>query len=167
MAPNLLRSCFCLMSAGAFIAGCTIVLIPVAQITIGSYQVYSLYPPNYDKNTTDPNKTNNSIHTPAVPDNKLSLTPQNQNQSLPDANHTSNNQTLRKAILALAASNISTKINGEHLNAPQAALYCDRTLYLFAFWTTTLLCVLAGNTVVIILCLYGFMYVGNRIQLTT
>lgn len=132
-------------------------------LSSGSYQIYSVYPPKYNKNATDPN----SLFT--APDNKLSLTLTNQNQSLPHINQTlnaSNNQTLLKLIESLALSN---KANREHLHPPQAPqvtaalLHCDRTVYLFAFWTTTLY-VFAGNSLVMIICFYGLMMITNKIS---
>lgn len=134
------------------------------SLSLGSYQIYSVYPPNYNKNITDPNRVNNSFYTP---DNKLGLTLENQNHSLPNLNQTqviSNNQTLRMLIQTLALSNTHSKTNREHLNAPQGHVmavvpYCDRTLYLLAFWTTTLVYALAGNALVITICVCCFMKV--------
>lgn len=130
----------------------------------GSYQIYSIYPPNYAKITIDPNHFNHSA--PSAPDDKPGLTLENQNKSLPHLNQTwviNNNQTLRNLIQTLALSNVSSETNGEHLNTPHvrrvmaAAPYCNKTVYLFGFWTTTLVYVLAGNLLVIIVCIYGSM----------
>ncbi|KAM7411005.1 hypothetical protein PAMA_021131 [Pampus argenteus] len=109
----------------------------------GSYQIYSVHPPNYNKNIY-----------PAPPDNKLNLTLQDQNQ-----NHTlisRNDQTLMKLIQSLAVSN---KTSRAHLNPPRARqlLYCNRTVYLFAFWTTTLVYVVVGKSLFMTICFYGFM----------
>lgn len=130
----------------------------------GSYVIYSIYPPNYNKNATDPDSNF------SAPDNKLSLTLKNQNQILPNLNQTwiaNNNQTSRKLIQSLALSN---KANVEHLNPPQARqvmpamLHCDQTVYLFAFWTTTVVYVFAGNALVTLICLYGFMKMTNMLS---
>ncbi|XP_018557100.1 uncharacterized protein LOC108900500 [Lates calcarifer] len=142
----------------------SLVLFVFIWFIYGSYQIYSVYPPNYNKNITDPNRVNNSFYTP---DNKLGLTLENQNHSLPNLNQTqviSNNQTLRMLIQTLALSNTHSKTNREHLNAPQGHVmavvpYCDRTLYLLAFWTTTLVYALAGNALVITICVCCFMKV--------
>lgn len=126
-----------------------------------------MYPPHYAKITIDPN----SNYTPTAPDNKTGLT--SENQTLPNLNQTimiNNNQTLRKLFQTLALRNISSETNREHLNAPRAGRvvaampYCDRTVYLFAFWTTTLVYVFAGNALVVIVCLYGFMTVANKLD---
>nr|XP_020443345.1 uncharacterized protein LOC109952551 [Monopterus albus] len=151
-------------------------LLGLIWLLFGSYQVYSIYPPNYNKNITDLNRVNNSIDTPTASDNRVGLTLKNQNQSLPNLNHTwiiNNNQTLRTLLQTLAVSNISNQTNGERPNAPPApritaaAPYCDKTVYLFAFWTTTLVYVFAGQTLVLILCLYGSSNILNKISLTT
>ncbi|XP_040007973.1 uncharacterized protein LOC120803524 isoform X2 [Xiphias gladius] len=151
----------------------SLVLFIFVWFLYGSYQIYSVYPPNYDKNITDPKRVNNSVDTPTAPDSKLGLTLEKQNQSLPNLNQTrliNNNQTLRKLIQTLALGNISSKTNREHLNAPQARRvmaavpYCDRTVYLFAFWTTTLAYVFAGKTLITIIFLYGFMKIAAKFE---
>lgn len=109
----------------------------------GSYQIYSIYPPNYEKNTTF-----SSAHT----------TPAQENQSLPNLNHTWMIRNNRK-IHTLALNNTDKS----HLNIPHASLvmaagpYCHRGVYMLAFWTTTLVYVFAGNALVMIICLYGAM----------
>lgn len=140
----------------------------------GSYQIYSVYPPNYIKITSDPHSFNNSITKP-------SFVLENQNQSLPNLNQTgmiststtttnNNNQTLLNLIRTLAHSNISSETHTEDPNTPQAlrtmvaaAPYCDRTVYLFAFWTTTLVYAFGGNALVILVCLSGFMTISNKL----
>nr|XP_046254032.1 uncharacterized protein LOC124063914 [Scatophagus argus] len=133
----------------------------------GSYEIYSIYPPNYDKSSF-----NNSIYIPTAPDNKTNLILENQNKSLPSLNQTwtiNNNQTLRNLTQTLASSNISSQTNREHLNAPQmsrvmaVAPYCNRSLYLFAFWTTTLVYVFAGHALVIIICISGCMKITDKL----
>ncbi|KAM7405468.1 hypothetical protein PAMP_012727 [Pampus punctatissimus] len=123
----------------------------------GSYQIYSVHPPNYNKNTT------NLTGISTAPDNKLNLTLKNQDQNLPNLNHTlisRNDQILMKLIQSLTVSN---KTSRDHLNPPQARqliaapLYCDRTVYLFAFWTTTLVYVGIGKSLFMTICFYGFM----------
>uniref|UniRef100_A0A3P8UY76 Uncharacterized protein n=1 Tax=Cynoglossus semilaevis TaxID=244447 RepID=A0A3P8UY76_CYNSE len=41
--------------------------------------------------------------------------------------------------------------------------YCDKTLYLLAFWATTMIYVFAGNALLIMACLYGCMGIMNMI----
>ncbi|CAB1433506.1 unnamed protein product [Pleuronectes platessa] len=36
----------------------------------GSFQIYSVFPPNYEKNIPDPNRVNNTVYAPPTPDNK-------------------------------------------------------------------------------------------------
>ncbi|XP_010745154.2 uncharacterized protein LOC104931765 [Larimichthys crocea] len=143
----------------------------------GSYYIYSVYPPNYIKITLDPHSFNNSITKPSF----IFI---DQNQSLPNLNQTgmmstdtttptttnNNNQTLLDLIQTLAHSNISSETNREDPNTPQAlhtapaaAPYCDRTVYLFAFWTTTLVYAFGGNALVILVCIYGFMTIANKL----
>lgn len=142
----------------------------------GSYYIYSVYPPNYIKITLDPHSFNNSI-------TKHSFIFRDQNQSLPNLNQTgmmstdtttpttnNNNQTLLDLIQTLAHSNISSETNREDPDTPQAlhtapaaAPYCDRTVYLFAFWTTTLVYAFGGNALVILVCIYGFMTIANKL----
>lgn len=74
-----------------------------------------------------------------------------------------NNQTLMKIIQTLAQSNRRSESTGEHLNAPRVVNvvpYCDRTMYLFAFWITTLSYAFIGISLVIIVCLYVCMKVS-------
>ncbi|XP_035014838.2 uncharacterized protein LOC118110833 [Hippoglossus stenolepis] len=137
----------------------------------GSFQIYSVFPPNYEKNIPDPNRVNNSVYAPPTPDNKVDLPLEN--QSLSNLNHTRivyNNQTVRKLIQTLFLDNISNKTNRQHLNASQAqpvmasVAYCDKTVYMFAFWTTTLVYVLVGNALVISFCLCGFMKITDLLS---
>lgn len=117
----------------------------------GSYLVYSVYPPNYNKNLNDTNRGNNIIYSPAGLDNRPG---QNQNIWM-----ISNNQSLLKMIKTLVLSNISSQTSGERLDAPHAVAtlpYCDRTVYLFAFWTTTLAHVGIGVSLFVFLGLYVF-----------
>ncbi|XP_019963824.2 uncharacterized protein [Paralichthys olivaceus] len=134
----------------------------------GSVQIYSVYPPNYEKNITNPGKINNSVYDSPAPDNKLDLPLEN--QSLANLNHTGiihNNLTVRKLIQTLSLGNISNKTNREHLAASQAQhvisseAYCDKTVYLFAFWTTTLVYILVGHALVISFCICGFMKITD------
>ncbi|KAF3689545.1 hypothetical protein EXN66_Car005217 [Channa argus] len=146
-----------------------LVLFAIIWFLYGSYQVYSIYQPNYDKNLTDTNSINNSMYSTTLPpDNRLSLTLENQNQRLSNLNRTSdfnNNQTLIEVIQALALSNINSKTKGKHLMAPQVPAtvpYCDRTVYLLAFWTTTLVYVVAGNILLTIICLVVCMKISVK-----
>ncbi|KAK2850815.1 hypothetical protein Q5P01_007091 [Channa striata] len=140
---------------------CSLVLFHIAWLIYGSYHVYSIYPPNYDKNLNDTNRLNIDIHsTSPPPDHRLGLSPENQNhtQSLQDPNSTSlihSNQTLMEIIQTLALSNVSSETSGEALNAPRVAAavaYCHKTVYLFAFWTTTMVYVFTINALASINC---------------
>ncbi|XP_076597686.1 uncharacterized protein LOC143327300 [Chaetodon auriga] len=150
----------------------SLVLFVFIWFLFGSYHIYSVYPPNYAKITIDPNNFNNSIYSPSAPDNKPDLSLGNHNQSLPNLNQTwviNSNWTLRNLIQALALSSISSKTDREHLNTSQTHAvmatvpYCDRAVYLFAFWTTTLVYVFAGHALVITVCIHGFMKIGDKI----
>ncbi|XP_045911808.1 uncharacterized protein LOC123974874 [Micropterus dolomieu] len=140
----------------------SLVLFFLIWFLYGSYQVYSVYPPSYVKDTIDPNSFNSSLYTPTAPDNKPGLTTENQNQSIlhQTGGSISVNQTLRKLVETLAFSNISSQIHRERLN--NAVPYCDRTVYLFAFWTTTLLYVFTANALGMIICLYGVMKITDK-----
>ncbi|XP_041859046.1 uncharacterized protein LOC121651163 [Melanotaenia boesemani] len=122
-------------------------------LLFGSYQVYSIYPPNYDRNTSS-----NSSSLPA-PDSKFSLTSGNQN--LLNLNQTwsiSHNQTSGNLTQTSGPSSSNRKTNRKHSDQePAAAPHCSRTVYLFAFWTTTLVYVAAGLILVTILCVWGLM----------
>ncbi|XP_026222622.1 uncharacterized protein LOC113166720 isoform X2 [Anabas testudineus] len=146
----------------------SLILFVFIWIIYGSYHIYSIHPPNYNKNLSDTNRVNNSIYSPPAPDTTSVLTlddqnqNQNQNQSLLNFNHTrmiSNNQTLMKMIQTLAQSKSNWQIsesNGEHLNTSRftdVVPYCDRTVYLFAFWITTLVYGFIGTCLVIGICL--------------
>uniref|UniRef100_UPI003AAFE2E5 uncharacterized protein n=1 Tax=Centroberyx gerrardi TaxID=166262 RepID=UPI003AAFE2E5 len=142
-----------------------------AWFLFGSYHVYSIYPPNYDKNTTDPeynvtqsNYTRDFLES----DNQFSFTlenrNQNLNQTLPNLSHrnqtwiTGDNQTLTNLIQALALSNANNETMGERRDRPKPSCdaatlpYCDRTLYLFAFWCITLEYVFAGIALLMRCC---------------
>ncbi|XP_030588511.1 uncharacterized protein LOC115782475 [Archocentrus centrarchus] len=140
----------------------------------GSYQIYSIYPPNYDKNITGSVSSADLIYTPTAPHSKHLLT--TDNQSLPNLNHTwiiSSNQTFRKLIHSSFLSSFNRKMEGEQPQAAQIRpfvaekAYCHRNMYLFAFWTTTLTYALAANTLLIVLCLLAFTkfveYITTRI----
>ncbi|KAI3351998.1 hypothetical protein L3Q82_020829 [Scortum barcoo] len=149
----------------------SLVLLFLIWFLYGNYQVYSIYPPNYIQNSIDPNIFNNSVSAHTAPDNKLGLTVEEQNQSLSNLNQTwmtDNKQTLKKLMQTLALSNISREqIKGTHPNTTERGVmsevpYCDRTVYLFAFWTTTLVYVFAGNALLMIICLYAVMTMTDK-----
>ncbi|XP_040927464.1 uncharacterized protein LOC114858698 [Betta splendens] len=128
-------------------------LLLVIAVLYGSYHIYAVYPPNYNKALTHTNGPNSSI--PRVPAaDKVLPTAQNENHTLPLLNHTwtmHKNHTLTDMIQKLVRS----RSEGEHLNA--TAPYCNRTVYLFAFWTTTLAYVLTGLSLVILFFFYFCM----------
>ncbi|KAK5609904.1 hypothetical protein CRENBAI_013549 [Crenichthys baileyi] len=159
MAGTFQGNCLCgVLGAGMFMAGCAFLLIaafPVGQIALGSYHIYSIYPPNYNKNTTGSNSSTRKIYAITSPDSLTS-----ENQSLQSFNHS---QIFWGMIQTGALKNMSRRTNRDLKNTQQphevvAVLpYCNRTVYLFAFWTTTLVHVLVGNALLLIICLYGFM----------
>ncbi|XP_014891377.1 uncharacterized protein LOC106949556 [Poecilia latipinna] len=123
----------------------------IVWLVFGSYYVYSIYPPNYEKTTTASNSSTRRI---SIPDLLTS-----ENQSLHSRNHSLN---LWETIQILNITNRGT--NGNLTSAQQqphqvtsVSPYCNRTMYLFAFWTTTLVLVVVGNALLLIVCLYGFM----------
>ncbi|XP_071399167.1 uncharacterized protein [Centroberyx affinis] len=128
----------------------------------GSYHVYSIYPPNYDKTTTDPERNvtqGNYARDFSERDNRSNFTLENRNQNqnlnrtLPNLSHRNrtrikdDNQTLTDLIQALALSNANRETMGERRDRA----YCDRTLYLFAFWCITPVYAFAGF-VLLMLC---------------
>ncbi|MEQ2213011.1 hypothetical protein XENOCAPTIV_008228 [Xenoophorus captivus] len=136
---------------------CIIILLFLffACLLFGSYHIYSIYPPNYNKNTTGSNSSTRKIYAVTSPNSLTS-----ENQSLQSSNHS---QIFWGMIQTGALKNMSRRTNRDLKNSQQlhevvAVLpYCNRTMYLFAFWTTTLVHVLVGNTLLLIICLYGFM----------
>ncbi|KAF6739808.1 hypothetical protein FQA47_016136 [Oryzias melastigma] len=90
--------------------GAIFILLLLLWILFGSYQVYSIYPPDYQRNETDP-----------------SGPPQD----------------------GVPAENGSSFREGGR--------FCNRSLYLLAFWTTTIVHVLAGSTLLGTLCLCASM----------
>ncbi|XP_071768665.1 uncharacterized protein LOC139922118 [Centroberyx gerrardi] len=142
----------------------------------GSYHVYSIYPPNYDKTTTDPEHNvtqSNYTRDFSERDNRSNFTLENQNQernqTLSNLSHRNrtwikdDNQTLTNLIQALALSNANNETMGERRDRPKASRgpaalpYCDRTLYLFAFWCITLVYGFAGVGLLMLCCLFSCM----------
>ncbi|XP_023194467.1 uncharacterized protein LOC111609558 [Xiphophorus maculatus] len=139
-------------SHSAWVVSFTILLfLSSVWLLVGSYHVYSIYPPDYEKNTTDSDSSTRRI---GVPDPLTS-----ENQSLHSRNRS---QNLWETIQILNSTNRGTNRNptGAQQQPQQVASvspYCNRTVYLFAFWTTTLVLVIVGNALLLIICLYGFM----------
>lgn len=86
------------------------------------------------------------------------------NQSLPLSNQTwAMDHNLTSANLTepvpLGNSSSEMKVLQAQQGAPAVAEapYCNRTLYLFAFWTTTLVYGLAGLGLAMSACIYGCM----------
>lgn len=107
----------------------------------GSYHIYVIYQPSFTKPTINPKGLNNSAYSspdPNVEASNQTLSLFNQTQDT-DSNLTSANLTD-----TVVLGNQSSEMKEEALTALQVAgvtdpaPYCDRTLYLFAFWTTTL-----------------------------
>ncbi|XP_074537479.1 uncharacterized protein LOC141799208 [Halichoeres trimaculatus] len=90
----------------------------------------SRFPPPIPSNQPDPSSDQNQTQSPSF--NQTTTT-------------TNTNQTLMSLIQTLALSNSSHQANREHLNTPRTGAVrsvtvdCDKNLYLFAFWTTTLI----------------------------
>lgn len=109
----------CSSSSGSSSVGpgtCTLRVVctsVMCRLSAGSYQVYSIYPPNYQKNETN-----------------LS-------------------STLQKSFTA------ETLLNSTAFR--EGGRFCNRSLYLLAFWSTTLLYVLAGSTLLGMLCMCACM----------
>ncbi|XP_029995743.1 uncharacterized protein LOC115423136 [Sphaeramia orbicularis] len=153
----------------------SLLLVYIIWFLYGSYQIYSIYPPNYDRNTaTMPgnklsNTTENPTQGPVILNQTRSLPILNQTQNLPNVNQTWIITTKVPARKLLQLWRMSTRVNKENLNPPhthQVLLlepYCDRTVYLFSFWTTTLVYVFGGNALVILICICGFMKIGNML----
>lgn len=97
----------CTWGARGVQGSCTVV---TCRLSAGSYQVYSIYPPDYQRNETDP-----------------SGPPQD----------------------GVPAENATPFREGGR--------FCNRSLYLLAFWTTTIVHVLAGSTLLGTLCLCASM----------
>lgn len=112
----------------------------------GSYHIYVIYQPSYTKPTIDPNGLNNSANSSPQPDFE------SPNESLSLSNQTwETNSNLTSA-----------NLTDEGLRAPQvgrvaaaAPTYCNKIVYLFAFWTTTLVYAFAGLGLVMSGCVYG------------
>ncbi|KAF7210528.1 uncharacterized protein [Nothobranchius furzeri] len=120
----------------------TLLLLFFIWFLVGSYQIYSIYPPNYDKNNiTDSNSSISGIHSSS--DTKLNLA--SKSPRLLRLNQTQTS--------GWTSALSSTSPSGE-LSDLQ---HCNRTLYLFAFWTNTLFCVMAGAAALVMSCLYCFM----------
>ncbi|KAM9341971.1 uncharacterized protein KZ484_014655 isoform 1-T2 [Pholidichthys leucotaenia] len=133
----------------------TLCVLFFAGLIYGNYQVYSIYQPNYDKNIAISNTSTHDINAPTTPEAKLnlnldkgSLLPINQTGMI------SNNQTLWKLIQTLAHSSSGDR-NTERTTA---VLYCNWVVYMFAFYTTTLVYILIGNILLSIFCSSSTVY---------
>ncbi|XP_038164907.1 uncharacterized protein LOC119799177 [Cyprinodon tularosa] len=131
-----------------------LLLASFSWLLFGSYHIYSIYPPNYKKNITG--STRRTATLPA-PD---SLTA-SQNHSLQNLTHT---PILLGLNLTGSLNTTDGRIDRNQANNQQplpqlvaVSPYCSRTVYMFAFWTTTLVHVFLGNALLIIICLFGFM----------
>lgn len=159
-----LRMAFCCKILFVILA-----LFLVCWFFFGSYAIYSVHPVNYNQNIT-------SITHPQ----KMNLTftglHHEVNPPIENHNHTISNQTtdINNPILNNQSSNQTRPPDGNHKhlihmdpylplpNGTQSQmvrviLYCNRTLYLFAFWTTTLVYGLLGVSLFTLCCLCGSM----------
>lgn len=112
----------------------------------GSYHIYVIYQPSYTKPTVDPNGLNNSADSSPQPD----FASQNESLSLSDQTWEINSN--------LTSANLTDEgLKAPHVGrvAAAAAPYCNRIVYLFAFWTTTLVYAFAGLALVMSGCTYG------------
>lgn len=77
----------------------------------------------------------------------------------------SGNQTWKNLIPTPTTSSDVDKEQQEPAadQAEATKAYCDKTLYLLAFWATTMIYVFAGNALLIMACLYGCMGIMNMI----
>ncbi|XP_017296466.1 uncharacterized protein LOC108250887 [Kryptolebias marmoratus] len=118
----------------------TLLLFFFTWFFLSSYQIYSIFPPDYDRNTTASTSSPDSIL------NTLDNQNQNQNPS----------RALGEMIQSLVLLN---RTSTEEPSKPQRHVesYCNRTIYMFAFWTYTLFYVLAGGAVLMIICLCFLM----------
>ncbi|XP_008316808.1 uncharacterized protein LOC103384894 [Cynoglossus semilaevis] len=156
----------------------TLILLTFIWFLVGSYYIYSIYPPSYEKNITDPDKSisgaytaPNSSWTQALHKHNHNLQTQDHdhlNRTFPNHNQTetmSGNQTWKNLIPTPTTSSDVDKEQQEPAadQAEATKAYCDKTLYLLAFWATTMIYVFAGNALLIMACLYGCMGIMNMI----
>lgn len=136
----------------------------------GSYQIYVIYQPSYTKITIDPKDLNNTAYNPTSDNTNLYL--ENQNKTLPRINQTwviDSNQTFLN-LTETSLSSVSSETNEEYPIVAQmgrvmaAAPYCHKTLYLFAFWTTTIVYILAAIGLVMTVCMFGCLKLATVIS---
>lgn len=178
MAPSFQGNCLStLVGAGVCVAGCTIILVtafPVVQIVLGvlymdSCPVAPLLPVHVLVSGVGALLLLGALALPSV---------------LCQDRHTSSVWTLWVTSLGLLylawflygsylvysmyppQYTDSSTVTGNSTSAPPlhtalSSLSCHRSLYLFTFWTHTLVYVFAGNALVILLCLCGFMKISD------
>ncbi|XP_075898293.1 uncharacterized protein LOC142898898 [Nelusetta ayraudi] len=139
-------------------------LFALVWFIYGSYHIYVIYQPSYTKPTIDPNGLNKSAYSSPDPDFESpneALSHFNQTWEI-NSNLTSPNLT-DTGLLGF----LSSEVKDEGLKAPQvgsvavAAPYCNKIVYLFAFWTTTLVYAFAGLGLAVSACLYGCLALGT------
>lgn len=113
----------------------------------GSYHIYVIYQPSFTEPAIDPHGLNISTYGSTEP--KL----ESLNHSLSLSNLTAANLTD-----SVPLGNSSSVIRAPQVSrVTDEAPYCNRTLYLFAFWTTTLVYGFAALGLGMAACFYSCM----------
>ncbi|XP_029932482.1 uncharacterized protein LOC115376832 [Myripristis murdjan] len=133
----------------------------------GSYHVYSIYPPNYNKDTADA-KHNTSLNssTPdfSERDNKVNFALESRDLTFPNLSRqnqswvANDNQSVIGMIQSLAFTVVSNEtITGQPEPSQPIGVrpHCNRTVYLFAFWTITLIYGFAAFSLLIVGCTFS------------
>lgn len=143
-------------------------LFAFAWFIYGSYHIYVIYQPSYTKPTIDPNGLNNSAYSSPDPDFE------SPNETLSRINQTweiNGNLTSPNLTDAGPLGNFSSEVMDEGLKAPQvgrvaaAAPYCNKIVYLFAFWTTTLVYAFAALGLLMSGCMYGCLMLAKMLSI--
>lgn len=133
----------------------------------GSYQIYVIYQPSYTKITINPKGLNDSAYNTTSDNTSLYFV--NQNKTLPRINQTwviDSNRTFSN----LTETSLGNVTNEEYPIVAQtgrvmaAAPYCHKTLYLFAFWTTTIMYILVAIGLVMSVCTFGCLQLAGVIS---
>ncbi|XP_034027421.1 uncharacterized protein LOC117511519 [Thalassophryne amazonica] len=146
----------------------TLVLLFFIWFIYGSYQVYVVYPPSYDKNSSS-----NATHAELDTGLNAMLENHKQIQSLPDLDRQNqtqiknSNHTAVTLFGKLVGANRKMSRGGlsppQHHQLVDTEPYCHQTLYMLAFWSTTLVYVFTGNALVIIVCLCCLFKILNML----
>lgn len=131
-------------------------LFALSWFLYGSYHIYAIYQPSYTKPPVDPSGSNASASRPpaATADPRA----QPSDESPPLFNQTLGAEhNLTGAVPLGNSSEAKRQVAGAPPGGAVAAPapYCHKTLYLFAFWTTTLVYGFAALGLVVGACFYG------------